>query len=128
MFNGKKVRELEHEIERLEQLVKSHEVAYNELVKFYDKRDEELQDQARDLPVSLNFGSMDAVSVERIINSQGRPVTVVGYKLRKDVKHINGTDSTYEIKVWYLYCNDKVHKDVVKQFNDYMEVRKRNMF
>lgn len=127
MFNGKKVRELEHEVERLEQLVNSCEVAYNELVEFYDKRNKELEDPARDLPVSLNFGSMDAVSVERNVQN-GSPVTVVGYKLRKDVRHNNGTDTTYEIKEWYLYCSDKVHKDVVKQFNDYMEVRKRNMF
>lgn len=127
MFNGKKVRELQHEIERLEQLVKSHEVAYNELVEFYDKRNKELEDPARDLPVTLNFGSMDAFSVERMVQN-GSPVTVVGYKLRKDVRHNNGTDTTYEIKEWYLYCNDKVHRDVVKQFNDYMEVRKRNMF
>lgn len=127
MFNGKKVRELEHEVERLEQLVNSCEVAYNELVEFYDKRNKELEDPARDLPVSLNFGSMDAVSVERIVQN-GSPVTVVGYKLRKDVRHNNSTDTTYEIKEWYLYCSDKVHKDVVKQFNDYMEVRKRNMF
>ena len=127
MFNGKKVRELEREVERLEQLVKSHEVAYNELVEFYDKRNKELEDPARDLPVTLNFGSMDAFSVERIVQN-GSPVTVVGYKLRKDVRHNNGTDTTYEIKEWYLHCSDKVHKDVVKQFNDYMEVRKRNMF
>lgn len=127
MFNGKKVRELQHEIERLEQLVKADEVAYNELVEFYDKRNKELEDPARDLPVALNFGSMDAFSVERMVQN-GSPVTVVGYKLRKDVRHNNGTDTTYEIKEWYLYCNDKVHKDVVKQFNDYMEVRKRNMF
>lgn len=127
MFNGKKVRELEHEVERLEQLVNSCEVAYNELVEFYDKRNKELEDPARDLPVSLNFGSMDAVSVERIVQN-GSPVTVVGYKLRKDVRHNNSTDTTYEIKEWYLYCSDKVHKDVVKQFNDYMEVRKRNMY
>jgi hypothetical protein len=127
MFNSKKVRELGAIIERLEQLVKSHEVAYNELVEFYDKRNKELEDPARDLPVTLNFGSMDAFSVERIVQN-GSPVTVVGYKLRKDVRHNNGTDTTYEIKEWYLHCNDKVHKDVVKQFNDYMEVRKRNMF
>ena len=127
MFNGKKVRELEREVERLEQLVKADEVAYNELVEFYDKRNKQLEDPARDLPVALNFGSMDAFSVERMVQN-GSPVTVVGYKLRKDVRHNNGTDTTYEIKEWYLYCNDKVHKDVVKQFNDYMEVRKRNMF
>ena len=127
MFNGKKVRELEHEIERLEQLVNSCEVAYNELVEFYDKRNKELEDPARDLPVTLNFGAIDAFSVERIVQN-GSPVTVVGYKLRKDVRHNNSTDTTYEIKEWYLHCSDKVHKDVVKQFNDYMEVRKRNMF
>ncbi len=127
MFNGKKVRELGAIIEKLEQLVKSHEVAYNELVEFYDKRNKELEDPARDLPVTLNFGSMDAFSVERIVQN-GNPVTVVGYKLRKDVRHNNSTDTTYEIKEWYLHCSDKVHKDVVKQFNDYMEVRKRSMF
>lgn len=127
MFNNKKVRELEREVERLEQLVTSCEVAYNELVEFYDKRNKELEDPARDLPVTLNFGSMDAFSVERMVQN-GSPVTVVGYKLRKDVRHNNSTDTTYEIKEWYLYCSDKVHKDVVKQFNDYMEVRKRNMF
>ena len=127
MFNGKKVRELGAIIERLEQLVKTHEVAYNELVEFYDKRNKELEDPARDLPVTLNFGAIDAFSVERIVQN-GSPVTVVGYKLRKDVRHNNSTDTTYEIKEWYLHCSDKVHKDVVKQFNDYMEVRKRNMF
>ena len=127
MFNNKKVRELEREVERLEQLVKTHENAYNELVEFYDKRNKDLEDPARDLPVTLNFGSMDAFSVERMVQN-GSPVTVVGYKLRKDVRHNNSTDTTYEIKEWYLYCSDKVHKDVVKQFNDYMEVRKRNMF
>lgn len=128
MFSNKKVRELGRIIESLEQLVKTHEVAYNELVEFYKKRDQELEDPARDLPVALNFGAMDAFSVERTINN-GLPCTVVGYKLRKDVRHNNGgTDTTYEIKEWYLYCNDKVHKDVVKQFNEYVEARKRNMF
>jgi len=44
MFNNKKVRELQREVERLEQLVKSHEVAYNELAAIYDKRNKELDD------------------------------------------------------------------------------------
>lgn len=127
MFSNKKVRELEHEVERLEQLVKAHEVAYNELVEFYNKRNKELEDPARDLPVTLNFGSMDAFSVERIVND-GFPCTVVGYKLRHDSRENNITNTTYQIKEWYLNCNDKVHKDIVKQFNEYMEVRKRNMF
>lgn len=127
MFSNKKVRELEREVERLEQLVKSHEVAYNELVEFYKKRDQELKDEARDLPVTLNFGCIDAFSVERIVND-GLPCTVVGYKLRQDSRENNITNTTYQIKEWYLRCNDKVHKDIVKQFNEYMEVRKRNVF
>ena len=126
MFKNK-VRELEHEVERLNQLVKAHEVAYNELVEFYDKRNKELVSEIRDLPVTLNFGSIDAFSVERAFN-EVHPYTVIGYKLRKDVKKDNVTTSTYEVKEWYLNCSDKVHKDVVKQFNEYMEVRKRNMF
>lgn len=127
MFSNKKVRELEHEVERLKQLVKSHEVAYNELVEFYKKRAQELKDEARDLPVTLNFGCIDAFSVERIVND-GLPCTVVGYKLRQDSRENNITNTTYQIKERYLRCNDKIHKDIVKQFNEYMEVRKRNMF
>ena len=127
MFDSKKVRELEHEVERLNQLVKAHEVAYNELVEYYDKRNKELDSEIRDLPVTLDFGRMDAFSVERIYN-EGRPYTVVGYKLRQDVRKDNVTTSTYEVKEWYLNCNDKVHKDVVKQFNQYMEERKARPF
>lgn len=126
MFNTK-VRELKRDVERLEQLVKAQENAYKELADYCDKRTRELQDEARDLPVTLNFGWMDAFSVERIIK-EGYPVTVVGYKLRKDVRHDNRTDTTYEIKEWYLHCSEKVHRDVVKQFNQYMEERKVRLF
>lgn len=126
MFNTK-VRELKRDVERLEQLVNAQDNAYKELAEFCDKRTKELQDEARDLPVTLNFGWMDAFSVERVVQN-GYPLTVVGYKLRKDSRHSNGNDTTYEIKEWYLHCSEKVHRDVVKQFNQYMEERKRVMY
>lgn len=113
----------DREVESLKQLIKAHEVAYDELVDFYNKRDEQLQNESRNLPVTLNFGLMDAFSVERTFQN-GQPLTVVGYKLRHDTRENNITTSTYEVKEWYLNCNDEVHKDVVKQFNQYIESRK----
>ena len=126
MFNNKKVRELRREVERLEQLVKSHEVAYNELAAIYDKRNKELDDASRDLPMTLNFGAMGAFSVERLMKN-GSPVTVVGYFVNERVPEGDRIVTVQKVKEWYLHCSDRVHKDIVKQFNEYMTDRK-NMF
>ena len=126
MFNNKKVRELQREVERLEQIVNAHEVAYNELAAIYDKRNKELDDASRDLPVTLNFGAMSAFSVERLVKN-GKPVTTIGYFVNERIPDDNRIATVQKVKEWYLHCNDKVHKDIVKQFNDYMASRK-NMF
>lgn len=127
MFNNKKVIELEREVERLEQLVNAHEVAYNELAAIYDKRNKDLNDASRDLPVTLNFSAMGAFSVERLIKNN-EPVTVVGYFINDRVPEGDRIVTVQQVREWYLYCSDKVHKDVVKQFNEYMEERKARLF
>ena len=126
MFNNKKVRELQREVERLEQLVNAHEVAYNELAAIYDKRNKDLDDASRELPVTLNFDAINAFSVERLMQNN-KPVTVIGYFVNERIPDDNRIVTVQKVKEWYLYCNDKVHKDIVKQFNDYMASRK-NMF
>ena len=136
MFKTSKTKELEREIRRLEHLVKAHETAYNELVEFYDKRNKELEDDVRKLPVSINFGAMDVVSVERTLHNGVMPVTVVGYKNNERVidEKCNGTTkvsvstTNSKVKEWYLQCNEDIHNDLVKQFNEYIESRKKVMF
>jgi hypothetical protein len=127
MFNNKKVPELEREVERLEQLIEAHETAYNELAALYDKRNKDLNDASRDLPVTLNFGAMGAFSVERLIKNN-EPVTVVGYFINDRVPEGDRIVTVQQVREWYLHCSDKVHKDVVKQFNEYMEERKARLF
>jgi hypothetical protein len=120
MFFNKVNRELEREVERLEQLTKAQTVAYDELVAYYDKKRKELESESRDQSVSIDFRAMNAFSVERIVRDN-EPITIIGYSLQKKSE---GSYST-EVKEWYLHCNDRVHNDVVKQFKEYMENRKQ---
>ena len=124
MFNNKKVRELQREVERLKQLVKSHEVAYNELAAIYDKRNKDLDDASRELPVTLNFDAINAFSVERLMKNN-KPVTVIGYFVNEPHAAGDTIVSAQKVKEWYLHCNDTVHKDIVKQFNECMVKRKK---
>lgn len=134
MFTTKKVRELqseveslEREVERLEQQVKSQETDYKQLWDQYNKYIKDVTDESRDLPVTLNFGAMGAFSVERLMKNDV-PVTVIGYFVNERIPDDNRIVTVQKVKEWYLYCSDKVHKDIVKQFNEYMEERKARLF
>ena len=72
----------------------------------------------RDVSFSFDFEKMDAFSIERMAKDN-LPCTVIGYLLSKhEVKDGIETRGT-SVKEWYLYCSDKQHEKLVKDFEEY---------
>ena len=72
----------------------------------------------REASFSFDFEKMNAFSIERMAKDN-LPCTVIGYPLPKvEVKDGVETTST-SIKEWYLYCSDKQHEKLVKEFEEY---------
>jgi DNA repair exonuclease SbcCD ATPase subunit len=72
----------------------------------------------RDASFAFDFEKMNAFSIERMAKDN-LPCTVIGYPLPKvEVKDGVETTST-SINEWYLYCSDKQHEKLVKEFEEY---------
>lgn len=82
-----------------------------------DKRYKDLTDTlaetSRKAPVSIDFITMNAFSIERLLNDRKVPYTNIGYFLRK-------SDGSMELKEWFLYVSEEIHNTLVVQFNEYI--------
>lgn len=67
-----------------------------------------VESSAKKCSASVDFASMNAFSIERIVKTEG-PCTIIGYRPDDDPKE--------KVKEWYIYCDDTVHETLVKQFN-----------
>jgi len=76
----------------------------------YKKWVESVQDTARKSSASVDFKSLNAFSIERMVKDHG-PCTIIGYYPNPDEK------TKEKVKEWYIYCDDTVHENLVKQFN-----------
>ena len=69
---------------------------------------DQVQSSAKKCSASVDFLAMNAFSIERITREDG-PCTIVGYR--------PNNDPSEKVKEWYIYCDDNVHENLVKQFN-----------
>lgn len=58
---------------------------------------------------AIAFEQMEVVSIERVLDKGGNPVTIVGYLNRN-------TDNTISVKEWKLFCNATHHEQLVAEF------------
>lgn len=101
--------------ERINKLVKEIKLLKAELdarppLEYYDPNDDALGAA----PVVVDWWLMNAVSIERVTNAGGYPMTVVSYR----------PSDAIELEEWYFHCNDQRHDELADNFADY--IRNRN--
>ncbi len=72
-----------------------------------------IDDEVRDSPIVIDWVGMDVVSIERHINEDGFPMTVVTYK-----------DHQGELQEWFYHCNEQWHTQLAVEFGKYLLKRK----
>jgi len=93
-------------------LIKQHD----KLKAKYDALVDASYKSARDCDVAIDFKLMNAVSVERLFDSDdGMAKTVIGYKV--------GNENQFTIEEWSFYCSEEIHKKLIQQFNLYLELK-----
>jgi hypothetical protein len=105
MFNRKLIRDLEQKIRLLQAQVDEYKTANEKWTKYF----EDIQHKCTSATPSIDFKSLNAFSIERMLR-EGVPTTIVGY-------HPVGEDSK-KVEEWYLFCDDAGHEKLVKQFNE----------
>ena len=94
-----RIAELQNEINKLNQDLNNYK-------KWFDN----LQYSTTKCSASVDFKSMNAFSIERLIKDNG-PCTIIGYYPDPSEK------AKEKVKEWYIYCDDTIHENLVKQFN-----------
>lgn len=94
-----RIAELQNEVNRLT----------NDINKYKDWV-EGIQRSATKCSASVDFNTLNAFSIERMVKDHG-PCTIIGYYPDPNEK------SKEKVKEWYIYCDDAVHENLVKQFN-----------
>jgi predicted RNA-binding protein with EMAP domain len=72
-----------------------------------------IEDEIRDCPIVIDWVGMDVVSVERHMNEDGFPMTVVTYK-----------DYQGELQEWFYHCSEQWHTQLTVEFGKYLLKRK----
>ena len=70
-------------------------------------------DSIGDAPIFIDWYLMNAVSIERIYNEVGYPITVVSYR----------PSAKKKLEEWYFHCNDDRHQELANDFVDYIHNR-----
>lgn len=63
---------------------------------------------------ACNFAEMNAFAIERNVNQENVPCTIVGYK-------VVGDDGKEVIKEWYMYCSVERHNQLAAEFRKYVK-------
>ena len=103
MWGNKRVKALEKENADL----KSQIEIYRASLKTWEDRYDDNRLKARQALPSIDFKSLKAFSIERMIDQNGSPHTLIGYYKNDD-----------KLGEWYIYCDDAGHASLVKQFNE----------
>ena len=80
----------------------------------YKELTEVLSSSARATPVVVDFKLLNAVSIERAVDSRG-PFTLLCYAV--------WTNSGTVIREQAYVCSDAIHHDLVTQFRKYLQTR-----
>ena len=80
----------------------------------YKELTEVLASSARATPVVVDFKLLNAVSIERVVDSRG-PFTLLCYAV--------WTNSGTVIREQAYVCSDAIHHDLVTQFRKYLQTR-----
>lgn len=104
---------IELEIMKLEQhkhtLQQEKLVLEQAIVALKQEHTKEITSAVEHFQFAMDFGKMNAFSVERIVKDGKGPHTIVGYF----ITHGNGTT---EVKEWMLYTSAKEHNRMVAEF------------
>jgi hypothetical protein len=72
---------------------------------------------------SMDWGTMNAFSVERMIEN-GMHKTIIGYLIAEPVTTVQD-NVTYKdvVREWSLYCSHQQHEKLVAEFNEYKKTK-----
>jgi hypothetical protein len=84
---------------------------------------EKVNDELQNAVVAINWKTMRAFSLERVVSSDGRPSTVIGYFVQEPIVSSDGEMIVMHdvVKEWTIRCSDARHNDLVKQFKAHNE-------
>lgn len=99
---------LKQQIEKLEDELKSHKSVIKKI-----------NEELCDTEFGIDWSTMNAFSIERNA-SNNIPVTIIGYYTTQKETSENGTvlEKPF-LQQWYLYCSDKRHRELVKEFKEF---------
>lgn len=102
-------------IRHLETRIEEQDKEWNKLVDEKDKLQEAYDNMCSETyndSVSIDWKSMEAFSIERLMLDGGRPTTVIGWFK---------PDSS--VGEWKLYCSKEQHERLTQEFNDYVKTK-----
>lgn len=89
-------------------------------LKWYEEYNKVLEDSARSAPIGIDFQKLNVFSVERNINQDKLPFTIVGYLIETPYKDDSGmVRYTKQVKEWFYHCDDERHQQLVKEFEEH---------
>lgn len=73
--------------------------------------------ESRDCAMSVDWGRIRAFAIERNIDHNGDPVTIIGHLLKRTVERDGVQCQEDYTDEWFLYCSDETHQRLVDEFN-----------
>ena len=110
MFN----KRLKAELKLAQSRIKTLESVLGYERQRYTELNDVLRSSARATPVVVDFKLLNAVSIERMVDSRG-PFTLLCYAV--------WTNSGTVIREQAYVCSDAIHHDLVTQFRKYLQTR-----
>ena len=88
---------------------------YEDAVANYKKK---LEGEFASASFSIDWKSINAFSIERNLDSNNMPKTIVGFMLSEPVVFTDGTGTEKDIvREWTFYCSHEEHERLVADFN-----------
>ena len=114
MFNFLKRKE----IERLKQENRELQTKYELQKQAHDLLTEK-KEITGDAEVVLDFKKMNVFSIERFVQQDGVPCTLIGYFLNQShVANDNVVVNNDVVQQWYVYCSPERHAEIVQQYKE----------
>jgi hypothetical protein len=103
----REIKQLKDRVSELEALLEGANQRYRDYIDMVDTNQTTAQ-------FVVDFKAMNAFSIERGLDSNCVPRTVIGYFLDQESKMV---------KEWYLYCSLERHAELATQFQNFINTK-----
>lgn len=102
---------------KIDELIEERDIARNEAARLTEQV-KKIYESLADEDMVIDFKAINVFSVER--NSrEDIPCTIIGFLIKEG--------DTYRTHEWYLYCTQRVHTNIVKDFEEFKKNRDLTM-